>query len=98
MLQASINEFERRFQHNSAHPFGVKTAKAFLEALHSAILAQSQYFPHVALSDYHLFRSMQSTKLQEQFNYFSEIENRFIDLIPSNSHTTSIVAYYLKDY
>lgn len=98
MLHASINQFERRLQYDNADLLGVKPAKKFLEALRSAILTQSQHLPHVAFSDYHLFPSMQSTNLQEQFNYYSEIQNQLIDLIPSNNHTTSNAAYYLKDY
>ncbi|EGI70754.1 Mariner Mos1 transposase, partial [Acromyrmex echinatior] len=63
-------------QHDNARPHVVKVIKTYLETLKWEVLPHPPYFPDVAPSDYHLFRSMAHDLLADQhFQSYEEVKN-----------------------
>ena len=59
--------------------------KETLETLGWKVLTHPPYSPDMALSDYHLFRSMQSALTGEKFSSFADIKNWLDNLISSKT-------------
>ncbi|GBP30478.1 Mariner Mos1 transposase [Eumeta japonica] len=61
-------------QHDNARAH-VKVVKTYLETLKWEVLSHSPYFPDVAPSDYHLFRSMAHGLADQHFRSYEEVKN-----------------------
>ena len=63
-------------QHNNAQPHVAKVIKTYLETLNKwEVLPHLPYFPDVAPSDYHLFRSMAHGLADQHFRSYEEVKN-----------------------
>ena len=67
------------FQHDNAQPHVTKVVKETLEVLQWDVLPHPLYLPtttlDIALSDYHLFRSMTHGLAEQVFTSYEEAEN-----------------------
>ena len=49
--------------------------KTYLETLHWEVLLHPPYSPNIALSDFHLFRSMAHALVDQRFHFYEEAKN-----------------------
>ncbi|CAD7015191.1 unnamed protein product [Ceratitis capitata] len=61
-------------QHDNARPHVVKMVKKYLETLKWEVLPHPPYSPDVALSEFHLFRSMAHGLADQHSQSFDELE------------------------
>ena len=69
-------------QHNNARPHVARPAKTYLETLKWEVLHHPSYYPDVAPSDYHLYRSMAYGLAHQHFRSYEEFKksiNSWID-------------------
>ena len=59
-------------QHDNARPYVAKPVKTYLETLKWEILSHPPYFPDIAPSDYHLFRSMTHGLSEKRFTSYED--------------------------
>lgn len=83
-LKEKRPEYEQRhdkviLQHDNARPHFAKNVKAYLETLKWEILPHPPYSPDIAPSDYHLFRSMTHSLLEQRFTSYEDTK-KWIDL------------------
>ena len=69
--------------HANALPHKSKKVQGTIAELKWEVLLHSAYSPDIAPSDYHLFRSMRSGLLEQEFKEFEEVENWVTDWIAS---------------
>ncbi|GFX71822.1 mariner Mos1 transposase [Trichonephila clavipes] len=62
-------------QLDNARPHVAKVVKTYLETLKWKVLPHPLYFPDLALSDYHLFRSMAHGLADQHFRSYEEVKN-----------------------
>ncbi|GFX14655.1 mariner Mos1 transposase [Trichonephila clavipes] len=62
-------------QHDNARPHVAKVVKTYLETLKWEVLPHPLYSPDLALSDYHLFRSMAHGLADQHFRSYEEVKN-----------------------
>ncbi|GFV95855.1 mariner Mos1 transposase [Trichonephila clavipes] len=62
-------------QHDNARPHVTKVVKTYLETLKWEVLPHPPYFPDLAPSDYHLFRSMAHGLADQHFWSYEEVKN-----------------------
>jgi len=62
-------------QHDNAQPHIAKVVKTYLKTLKWEVLSYPPYFPDVAPSDYHLFRSMAHGLADQHFRSYEEVKN-----------------------
>ncbi|EGI58342.1 Mariner Mos1 transposase, partial [Acromyrmex echinatior] len=60
---------------DNARPHVAKVVKTYLETLKWKVLSHPPYSPDVALSDYHLFRSMAHDLADQHFRSYEEVKN-----------------------
>ena len=65
-------------QHDNAWPHVARPVKTYLRTLKWEVLFHPPYFPDVAPSDYHLFRSMAHGLANQHFRYYEEVK-KWID-------------------
>ena len=63
------------FQHDNARPHVAKVVRETLEALNWDVLPHPPYFPDIAPSDYHLFRSMSHGLAEQHFTSYEKVKN-----------------------
>ncbi|UYV68994.1 SETMAR [Cordylochernes scorpioides] len=63
------------YQHDNARPHVAKVVKETLEALQWDVLPHPLYSPDIALSDYHMFRSMTHGLAEQHFTSYEEAKN-----------------------
>ncbi|UYV77256.1 SETMAR [Cordylochernes scorpioides] len=63
------------YQHDNARPHVAKVVKETLEALQWDVLPHPPYSPDIALSDYHMFRSMTHSLAEQHFTSYEEAKN-----------------------
>ena len=61
-------------QHDNARPRVAKPVKTYLETLGWEILPEPPYSPHIAPSDYYLFRSIAHGLADQHFRSYEDIE------------------------
>jgi hypothetical protein len=62
-------------QHDNTQPHTTNTTKADIQELDWEILPHLPYYPHLAPSDYHLFRSLPNSLRGVSFNNNAELQN-----------------------
>ncbi|GJQ77693.1 hypothetical protein Trydic_g12815 [Trypoxylus dichotomus] len=65
-------------QDDNARPHVAKPVKTYLETLKWEVLRHPPYSPDIALSDYHLFRSMAYDLADQQLSSYEDIENGLV--------------------
>ena len=83
VLKQKRPDYEKRhdkliFQYDNARSYVAKPIKETLEVLNWNVLSHPPYYPDVAPSDYHLFRSM-THGLSEQRFYSCEDTKKWVD-------------------
>ena len=75
-LSRTLKEEQPQYQerHDNARPHIAKPVKTHLETLKWEVLPHSPYFPDVALSDYHLVRSMAHGLVHQHFRSYEEVK------------------------
>ena len=70
-------------QHDNARPHVAKVVKTYLKTLEWEVLHQPPYSPVIALTDYHLFRSMTHGLAKQHFQSYEDTKKmgRFMDRI-----------------
>ncbi|GFV09872.1 mariner Mos1 transposase [Trichonephila clavipes] len=70
-------------QHDNARPHVAKVVKTYLETLKWEVLPHPLYFPDLAPSDYHLFRSLAHGLTDQHFRSYEEVKNWIVSCIAS---------------
>ena len=78
-LREKCLQYEQRhekviLQHDNARPHVAKPVKTYLETLKWEVLPHPPYFPHIAPSDYYLFRSMAYGLADQQLRSYKDIK------------------------
>ena len=70
--------------HDNARPHITAPVKTYLETLKWEVLPHPPYSPDIALSDYHLFRTMTHDLSEQHFTSYEDTKNCIDDWIASN--------------